>query len=151
MVYSKLLLWLFIHSSNLTISIINLCVQLYICHQIPKKPAIPIIWSYQQLFCQLTFFINQLFSRDSNLTSTNVCLSVSLSVTKQYVETAYKQNVQSSMKVINESHPWKLSMTVHDSQIVTVSHFWLISSINLSLAQCKTYKIFHNVFVGTCC
>ena len=37
MVYSKLLLWLFIHSSNLTISIINLCVQLYICHQIPKK------------------------------------------------------------------------------------------------------------------
>ena len=30
------------------------------------------------------------------------------------------------MKVIHESHKWKLSMTVHDSQIATVSHFRLV-------------------------
>ena len=30
------------------------------------------------------------------------------------------------MKVIHKSHPWKSSMTVHFSQIATVSHFWLV-------------------------
>ena len=36
---------------------------------------------------------------------------------------------QSSMTVIHESHPWQ-SMIVHDSQIVTVSHFQLVCMYN---------------------
>ena len=40
------------------------------------------------------------FSHDSNLTSTNVSLSVCQSVTDQYVEIAYEQQ-----SVIHDSHP----------------------------------------------
>ena len=62
-----------------------------------------------------------IFSRDSDLTSTNVCLAVSLSVHHQYVEIAYKQQspvthasqaYQSSMPVIHASHPCQSAMPV---------------------------------------
>ena len=49
------------------------------------------------------------FSHDSDLTSTNVslsvCLSVRQSVTDQYVEIAYEQQ-----SVIHDSYPWKSSI-----------------------------------------
>ena len=55
--------------------------------------------------------IFDVFSRDSDLTSTNVSLSVRLSVSPsvchQYVEKAYKP-----MPVIHTSHPWQSSMPV---------------------------------------
>ena len=89
-----------------------------------------------------------IFSCDSNLTSTNVRLSVSPSVTKQCIEIAYKQQ----SPVIHESHPWQSSKTaiqdslIHDSHPSPhQSHFQLsntaISIHNATLLCCHFWKI----------
>ena len=68
-------------------------------------------------FCQYL-----IFSHDSDLTSTNVCLSVCQSVSYQYVEIAYisfhaSHPCHSSMPVIHASHSCQSSVPViHASQ-----------------------------------
>ena len=85
-----------------------------------------------------------IFSCDSNLTSTNVCLSVSPSVTKQCIEIAYKQQ----SPVIHESHPWQSSKTaiqdslIHDSHPSPhQSHFQLSNTAISIQTSIKTTKI----------
>ena len=56
------------------------------------------------------FILSAIFSRNSDLTSTNVSQSVCPSVTNQYAELADI----SSMKVIHDNHPWQSSITVID-------------------------------------